>query len=215
MAEQPGRAAESSLTLQRALTLLQALADAPGESLSISELADAIGISRAAVYRLLDPLAHKDLIWRDGARVRLGLGLLLFAERVLPQLRSAAIPALRDLAERLGATAHLSVLQGGEVTAVATIEPSWTPYHVGYRVGTKHAPQLGAAGRALSLPANGPQWIVSTGELQAGACGVAAPLRGVPGLRASVGVVSLHELDADLIGPEVVKTAELIAAALR
>jgi len=40
-------------------------------------------------------------------------------------------------------------------------------------------------------------------------------VRGVPGLRASVGVVALEKLDADIVGPHVVRAAEEVAAALR
>ena len=57
---------EGSLTLERGLALLQAVADA-GEAATISELAIAIGASRAAVYRLLTPLAARGLVRRDGS----------------------------------------------------------------------------------------------------------------------------------------------------
>ncbi|WP_143342803.1 helix-turn-helix domain-containing protein, partial [Crossiella equi] len=149
----PGAARESSLTLERGLALLQAVADADTEAPSISDLATAIGASRAAIYRLLGPLQARGLVRREGSRVRLGLGVLQLAGRVLPQLRFAALPALRGLAEKLGATAHLTVVHGTEAQAVAVVEPSWTAYHVAYRVGTRHPVSRGAAGRAINLPA--------------------------------------------------------------
>ncbi|MQA07947.1 MAG: helix-turn-helix domain-containing protein [Pseudonocardiaceae bacterium] len=215
MTDKAAPGGESSLTLQRGLALLQAVADTETEAVSISELATAIGASRAAVYRLLAPLSERGLIWRDGTKVRLGLGLLVLASRVFPQLRAVAIPILRELAETVGATAHLSVADGDEVQPVAVVEPSWTSFHVGYRVGSKHSIGRGAAGKALLLPVDGPQWAESTGELEPGASGVAAPVRDLHGLRASVGVVSLEPLHADTVGPHIVRTAELIAAALR
>jgi DNA-binding IclR family transcriptional regulator len=205
---------ESSLTLERGLALIQAVADAESEAPTISELATAIGASRAAVYRLLVPLQARGLVRREGSRVRLGLGVLRLASNVLPQLRLAAQPALRTLAEEVGATAHLTVAEGGEAQAVAVVEPSWTSYHVAYRVGSRHALHRGAAGRAIALPAEGRKWIASSGELQTGAFGVAAPVRGVPGLRASVGVVALEKFDGDVVGPRVVRAAEEVAAAL-
>jgi DNA-binding IclR family transcriptional regulator len=206
---------ESSLTLERGLALLQAVADADTEAPSISDLAVAIGASRAAVYRLLVPLQARGLVRRDGSKVRLGLGVLTLAAKVLPQLRIAASPALRELAEKVGATAHLTVADGNEAQAVAVVEPSWTSYHVAYRVGSRHPLQRGAAGRALTLPPGGPAWADSLGELQPGAFGVAAPVRGVSGLRASVGVVSMEPLDQDKVGPLVVLAAAAVAAALR
>ncbi|CAL99490.1 DNA-binding IclR family transcriptional regulator [Saccharopolyspora erythraea NRRL 2338] len=208
-------AKESSLTLERGLNLLQAVADAESEAPTISDLAAAIGVSRAAVYRLLGPLQNRGLVRREGSKVRLGLGVLWLAGRVLPQLRVASLPALRGLAEQVGATVHLTVADGGEAQAVAVVEPSWTNYHVSYRVGTRHPVHRGAAGRAVDLPPGGPRWVSSTGELQSGAFGVAAPVRGVPGLRASVGIVALVPVSPEEIGPLVLETAEAVAAALK
>ncbi|WP_037315572.1 IclR family transcriptional regulator [Amycolatopsis orientalis] len=206
---------EGSLTLDRGLALLQAVADAGGEAATISELAVVIGASRAAVYRLLVPLSERGLVWRDGNKVRLGVGLLRLAGQVLPQLREAARPVLRELAEKVGATAHLSVAQGDQAQAVAVVEPSWTSFHVAYRVGTRHPLSAGAAGKAMTLRPGGDGWVTSTGELEAGASGVAAPVRGVPGLRASLGVVSLEPLDAAVVGPAVVAAAVRLAEVLK
>jgi DNA-binding IclR family transcriptional regulator len=211
----PARPAkESSLTLERGLALLQAVADSESEAPTVSDLAVAIGASRAAVYRLLVPLVERGLIRREGSRVRLGLGMLRLATRVLPQLRMLAGPVLRSLAEDVGATAHLTVAEGDEAQAVAVIEPTWTAYHVAYRVGSRHPLRRGAAGRALTLPVHGPAWVTSTGELQPGAYGVAAPVRGIPELRASIGVVALEQLDDSAVGPRIVQAAVELADAL-
>lgn len=212
---QAGGGRESSLTLERGLALLQAVADSESEAPTISDLATAIGASRAAVYRLLVPLQERGLVRRDGSKVRLGLGLLRLAASVTPQLRLAALPALRELAESVGATAHLTVADGEEAQAIAVIEPSWTTYHVAYRVGTRHPLSRGAAGKAIGLRSEDPGWLATTGELQSGASGIAAPVRGVPGLRASVGVVSFEPLDGAIVGPKVLTAATTVAAALR
>jgi DNA-binding IclR family transcriptional regulator len=206
---------EGSLTLDRGLALLQAVADAGEEAATISELAVSIGASRAAVYRLLVPLSERGLIWRDGTKVRLGVGVLRLAGQVLPQLREAARPVLRELAEKVGATAHLTVAQGDLAQAVAVVEPSWTSYHVAYRVGSRHALNAGAAGRAIGLRPGGDGWVSSTSEPEAGASGIAAPVRGVPALRASVGVVSLEPLAGAEVGPQVLAAAASLAEVLR
>lgn len=214
----PGRPAESSQALDRGLRLLALLAEAE-RGLSVSELAEGLGISRAAVYRLVTALETHAVVRRpaDG-RVRLGLGLLDLARRVLPELRSAARGPLRVLAERAGATAHLTVLDGEDALAVAVVEPSWTDFHVAYRVGTRHPVARGAAGRAILLgrgPAAGADVAITVGELQPGAHGVAAPVRDVPGLEASVGVVALADLDVAEVGPAVVEAAAAVARRLR
>jgi DNA-binding IclR family transcriptional regulator len=206
---------ESSLTLDRGLSLLQAVADSESEAPTISDLATTIGASRAAVYRLLVPLQERGLVRREGSKVRLGLGLLRLAAKVAPQLRHAALPALRELAETVGATAHLTVADGDEAQAVAVVEPSWTAYHVAYRVGTRHSLRRGAAGKAIGLRHEGPGWVGTTGELQSGAYGIAAPVRGIIGLRASVGVVTFEPLDGEVVGPQVIAAAAAVATALR
>ncbi|RJQ75000.1 IclR family transcriptional regulator [Pseudonocardiaceae bacterium YIM PH 21723] len=205
---------ESSLTLERGLALLEAVADADSDAPNISDLAVSIGASRAAVYRLLGPLQARGLIRRDGTRVRLGLGVLRLANKVLPQLRFAALPALRALAEQAGATAHLTVADGAEAQAVAVVEPSWTAYHVAYRVGSRHRVDQGAGGKAIDLGPDDAPWMTSSGELQPGAYGLAAPVRGIVGLRASVGIIALEAFDADDLGPYVVKAAAEVAIAL-
>ncbi|WP_007026347.1 helix-turn-helix domain-containing protein [Saccharomonospora iraqiensis] len=205
---------EGSLTLDRGLALLRAVADAEG-SATVSELAVAVGTSRAAVYRLLVPLAERGLVWRDGSRVRLGAGVLRLAERMLPQLRAVARPVLRGLAESVGATAHLSVVEGEHVHVVAVAEPSWTTFHVAYRVGSRHPVARGAVGEALAQRHRGDAWAAVAGDPQEGTFAVAAPVRGVPGVRAALGVVSLTDLDDAAVGARLAEAATTLADELR
>ncbi|KAA9166812.1 helix-turn-helix domain-containing protein [Amycolatopsis acidicola] len=207
--------AEGSLTLDRGLALLQAIADAGGEAATISELAAAIGASRAAVYRLLVPLSARGLVRRDANKVRLGVGVLRLAEQVVPQLREVARPVLRELAEESGATAHLAIAEGDQVESVVVVEPSWTDLHVAYRVGTRFPIGTGAAGKAITLRQGGRGWVTSAGEVRRGVSGIAAPVRTVPGLRACVGLVSLGPIKAETAGPQVVAAAAKLAELLK
>lgn len=207
-------AAESSQTLDRGVRLLFLLADAPAGR-TVTELAASLGVGRAVVYRLVTALAAHGLVRRVESRVTLGLGVLQLAGRVQPLLRDAAVPVLRRLADDVGATAHLTIVDGGEALAVAAVEPSWTDYHVAYRVGSRHPLERGAAGLAIlgGRVGTGPAYVGTTGELQPGARGVAAPVLGVPGLEASVGVVALEDLP-ETVGPRVVDAAAQLARAL-
>lgn len=209
-------AAESSQSLERGLRLLRLLADAAAP-MTVTALAEALQTHRPVVYRLITALARQGMVHRDAdGRWRLGLGVLHLAQRIQPQLRDAASGPLRRLAEDVGATAHLTISDGGEALAVAVIEPSWTDYHVAYRVGSRHPLDRGAAGLAiLALDApSQPGYVTTSGELQPGAHGIAAPVTGVSDLRASVGVITLGELDTDEVGVRVVQAAEEIRAAL-
>ena len=69
----------------------------------------------------------------------------------------------------------------------------------------------------MASPAKDPATLftVSEGELQAGAHGIAAPIRDVPGLEASVGVVSFAPLDVGQVAPRVIQAAAEISAALK
>ncbi|MBY8873135.1 helix-turn-helix domain-containing protein [Micromonospora sp. PLK6-60] len=209
------RPGETAQTLDRGLRLLHLVADAAG-GLTVTEAANRLGVGRAAVYRLVGALSAHGMLRRDaGGRLRLGAGVLHLARRAQPLLAEGALPALRRLAEQAGATAHLTVVEGGEGVALAVVEPSWTSFHVAYRTGARHPLERGAAGRAiLAGRAGRPGPVATSGELQAGAYGVAAPVLGVPGLEASVGVVALAPLDAEVVGGQVLAAATAIAEAL-
>jgi DNA-binding IclR family transcriptional regulator len=282
--------AETSQTLDRGLRVLKLLADTD-HGLTVTELAAKLGVNRTVVYRLLATLEQHSLVRRDlGGRARVGLGVLGLAHQVHPLLREAALPALRALAEDIGATAHLTLVDGTEALAVAVVEPTWTDYHVAYRTGFRHPLDRGAAGRAIlagrglqpspdggwercsddayaelaaavpavglvdgfgdgfadgfgdpfadghaadvaaagghggrvganraigALPLPAMRFVITSGELEAGASGAAAPLLGVPGVEGSVGVVMLADSVPERVGARVVEAAVEVADALR
>jgi DNA-binding IclR family transcriptional regulator len=212
VSDQP-RNRETSQTLDRGLQLLTVLAESESGR-TVTELANALGVARPVVYRLLATLEQHHLAHRgaDG-RARLGLGVLALAGRVQPLLRDAATPVLRRLADDVGATAHLTVVDGSEALAVAVVEPMWTQLHVAYRVGSRHPLDRGAAGRAVLAARAGQCTPVSSdGELQPDAHGVAVAWR-VGALEGSIGVVSLGPLP-DGVPDRVVAAAEQVVARL-
>jgi len=173
-------------------------------------------MARPVVYRLLATLERHSLAAGDGAgRFRLGLGLLNLTERVLPAVRAAAEPELRNLAEEVRATAHLTLADGNEGVAIVVVEPSSTAYHVAYRTGSRHPLERGAAGRAIlgGRTNRADRWYVTTGEWQAGATGLAVPI-GHDIADASVGVVTFGGLDERLVGPAVIRAAQAIRTVL-
>ncbi|HEX6500707.1 MAG TPA: helix-turn-helix domain-containing protein [Micromonosporaceae bacterium] len=213
-----GRAAgrpETAQTLDRGLRLLHLVADTPN-GVTMTEAAAHLGVGRAVVYRLAGTLIEHRLVRRDASgRLRLGPAVLHLARRAEPLVAEAALPELRRLAEDVGATAHLTVVEGGEAVALAVVEPTWTQFHVAYRTGSRHPLRLGAAGQAILAGRRGETgWVGTSGQLQEGAHGVAAPVLGVEGLEASVGVVALAALDGDTVGPRVEAAASAVARAL-
>lgn len=206
-----------SQTVDRALRLLDLLGPGPHSAgLTVSEMSRELGVGRPVVYRLIRSLEARQFVRRlaDG-RYALGYAVFRLSSAVADELARAAVPALRVLADEVGATAHLTLAQGAEAVAAAVVEPSWTAMHVTYRVGARHPLDRGAAGRAILASREGDQQpVASTGELQGGAHGLAIAVHGLEG-EASVGVVSLQPLDPAEVGPRLVAAAEQIAEAYR
>jgi DNA-binding IclR family transcriptional regulator len=223
-------AAETSQTLDRGVRVLEVLADCP-DGLTVTALATRLEVNRTVVYRLISTLEQHALVRRDvRGRLFVGLGVLHLASGVQPLLRDLAVPVLRSLAEAIGCTAHLTVADGDEALALAVVEPTWTDFHVAYRIGSRHPIDQGAAGKAILLgrdqrragtsqDAHGDRprssYAVTSGELQSGAHGLAAPVLGVEGLEASVGVVTLDgAIDAAVVAPRVLEAAAQVAERL-
>ncbi|MDO5740497.1 MAG: helix-turn-helix domain-containing protein [Ornithinimicrobium sp.] len=208
---------ETSQTLDRGLQVLLAIGS-PGQvrGLTVTELAVELGVARAVIYRLVATLESHDFVTRSSdGRVRLGVGVARLQLAVRPMLIEAARPVLRALADQVGATAHLTVAEGEHALALVVVEPSWTDFHISYRVGSRHPLTLGAAGRAILGARRGTEGpVVTTSELQQGAHGLAAPVTGVPGLEASVGVVSTTVFDADTVGLAVLEAARAVSQAV-
>lgn len=220
----------ASKTLERGLRLLKILA---GESdgLTVSELAEALSMHRAGVYRLLVPLEEHRLVTRtrDGRYV-LGVGLHELAGAVNRRLHTVAVPELAALSDELQLTAFLTIRDNSDAVAVTVVEPRQANMYVAYRVGFRHPVTQGASGIAIlaGSPAepNEPSEItearergyaLTKGQLQPGAIGVAAPIKMELENRmveASIGVVGMGTLDEDVVAPRVMDAAATVARAL-
>ncbi len=219
-------------TLDRGLSAL-ALLGARDEGLTIAELAEALGVHRAIAYRIAATLEAHALVHRaEGGRLVLGPGILALSARFEGNLRAIARPIVDALTRRTGATAFLSVAQGEDCVAVLTSVSQGPFLDVGYRTGSRHPLTRGAAGVAIlsgrpAAPgeaenvaeARARGYSLTRGELQPGAAGLAVPVHlggaGFPGLECSLGVVTLGEIDAAALAPEVRAAAAELAQAVR
>ncbi len=215
-------------TLDNGLRVLDAAALAGRPGLTVAELARDTGLDRTVAHRLVITLCRRHLLRRtEDGRYVVGFGVLDLAAAVRPDLQRAAAGVLLHLADEVGATAHLSVLDGDDVVSVATYEPRSTSIHVAYRVGTRHPADRGAAGMAVLIgrPARRGErreitagrrrgYATSRGEIQAGAWGLSAPVirSGVGRLAdASVGVIALRAMAEPDVAPHVLAAADRIA----
>jgi DNA-binding IclR family transcriptional regulator len=210
---------ETAQTLDRGLTVLSLIAKHT-EGLTVAELAEQLGAARAIVYRLLNTLEVHNLVVRTDTRYTLGFGLAELASRLRPRLQETVLPILRKLSQDSNSTSLLSIADGDQALVLLTAEPPNATMHLAIREGGRHPLDVGADGVAILagrppssadtkdvLLARKRGYAVSRGALQAGAIGVAAPIRVSEWSTASLGVV---ELGAKVSGPGV---TELVMAA--
>ena len=223
-----GAALRGGQTLDRGLRILKALAES-NRAMSLREIAGTVGIHRSAAYRLLRVLMDHDLVAREANHAhRLGPGIITLTKNLSFGDPSVVRPILIRLAETVGATSFLTVADHGEAVALVVVEPSRTAMHVAYRTGFRHPLTQSAAGIAIlagraAVPGEAPMialarrrgHALSKGELQSGAVGLAVPIRrAAESCMASVGVVTLGDLDERKVARRVVSAARAIAPIL-
>jgi DNA-binding IclR family transcriptional regulator len=115
-----GPAASAVQSVDRAITALEFLARR-GEA-GVSEVASAIGVHKSTASRLLGALQGRGLVEvaGDRGRYRLGYGILRLAGAMGGRLdvTSQGGEICEELAERLGETVNIAVLQGDSVVNV-------------------------------------------------------------------------------------------------
>ncbi|ACQ79133.1 transcriptional regulator, TrmB [Beutenbergia cavernae DSM 12333] len=223
-------ASSRSQTLSRGIRTLEVLADA-ARPLTIAEIATALGVHRSIAYRILRTLEDHGLVVRDsGGAVALGPRMAALARGVARGLQSAALPELTAVANELGMTAFVTVLDHDEVVTLVSVEPRHAAAAVARRPGTRHPLALGAPGIAIQALLDGtggaplrPEvadvhdrgYAHSQGEVIPGLSSVAVPLD-VPDQRASLAVVYVAGgEDVAAIGARLGSAARAIAAELR
>lgn len=149
-----------SQTLSRGIRILEALAEG-ARALTTDEIARAIDVHRSIAYRLIRTLEEHGLVTRDDAgRVALGVRLSALAAGVSPDVQSAALPELTAVANGLGMTAFLGVLDGSQCVTLTSVEPRKVIATMARRPGTQHPASVGATGKALLAMVPDAQWPV-------------------------------------------------------
>ncbi|GAA5107096.1 IclR family transcriptional regulator [Haloechinothrix salitolerans] len=101
-------------SVDRAIEILELLLR-EGEA-GISEIADELGVHKSTASRLVYTLQARDLVEQHGERGRftIGIGMLRFAGAVTGQIDLARLgtPLCESLAEKLGETVNIAVLDG-------------------------------------------------------------------------------------------------------
>src|SRR5690625_2072660 len=107
-----------SQTLARGLAALEILAEAESP-LSISELAEALGVHRSNAYRLLRTLEEYRFVLRDETgQIRLGPRLAALARGSVESIQTLTLPHLTKLANQLQLTSFVTLLDSDQVITV-------------------------------------------------------------------------------------------------
>jgi IclR family acetate operon transcriptional repressor len=127
-----GRATEqvgqTAATVERAADVLVLFTERDQPTLGVTEIAEALGLSKPAVHRILASLRTRGLIELDDETRRYSLGLtsmrlgLAYLDRI--DIRKVAAPELSSLSRRTQETATLSIRTGDHRVYVDQVTPA-------------------------------------------------------------------------------------------
>ncbi|WP_410646115.1 IclR family transcriptional regulator [Amycolatopsis sp. cmx-4-54] len=143
------KTASTSQTLSRGIRVLEVLADAQ-EPLSVDRIAERLGVHRSIAYRLIRTLEEHGLLTREPAgKYELGARLAALAAGIKHDLQAAALPELTAVANELGMTCFVAVMDRDECVTLVSVEPRHAVASVAQRPGSRHPFTAGAPGRAI------------------------------------------------------------------
>jgi DNA-binding IclR family transcriptional regulator len=141
----------TSTSVERAFELLDRIAAAGSDGLTLAQLAAGVPTAKSTTHRYVATLLELGVLRRDSAsRLHLGVRLVELAGALLEgdNLRSAAEPVLHELVARTGETVHLGVPVDGHVVYIAKVESPQSLRLVS-RIGARIPMHCSAMGKAL------------------------------------------------------------------
>lgn len=142
-------------SIARAMQMLELLAEpASGEGLGVTEIAEATGLSKSAAFAVLQTLLDGGYVADSGAgqqrRYHLGRALTRLGERARSQtpLREVARPVLRRLADELGLSVRIGVLQEEGIGVVDRVD-AHGGLRIDLRMGDRELLHTTAIGKAI------------------------------------------------------------------
>ncbi|WP_327089983.1 IclR family transcriptional regulator [Nonomuraea sp. NBC_01738] len=146
----PVQERNQSASLRRALVVLEHVRDHGG--LTLTQLADAVGLTKSTVLRLAAPLVETGLLERDGksGAYRLGHGSLRLGQAYLASLdlRAVAAGESRRLLEEFGETVHLVVHEPPHVVYIDKLENT-ANVRMASRIGSRAPLHSTGVGKAI------------------------------------------------------------------
>ncbi len=149
---EPPTARNQSASLRRALAILEHVRGHSGQDLSLTRLAEAVGMSKSTVLRLTVPLVEANLLARDrkSGVYRLGLGALRLGQSYLTRLdlRTIAAEEAHRLMSQAKETVHLVLYDPPHVVYIDKVENA-TNVRMASRIGSRASLHCTAVGKAI------------------------------------------------------------------
>lgn len=150
----PGSDRNQSASLRRALLVLEYVRDHAGQTpgLTLTQIADALDLSKSTVLRLATPLLDAQLLTRarESGHFRLGPGALALGQAYLAglDLRTVASDEAHRLMREWGGTVHLCVPDAPHVVYIDKVENE-TQVRMASRIGSRAPMYCTAVGKAM------------------------------------------------------------------
>ncbi|HEU5267381.1 MAG TPA: IclR family transcriptional regulator [Jatrophihabitans sp.] len=144
-----GRARGGVQSLDRAFTILEAMADADGV-IGLSQLAAAADLPLATIHRLVRTLVDLGYVRQEPSRqYSLGPRLMRLADSSTKRLGALANEYMTEVVNTLGESVNLAILDGEEIVYVAQVQPSANFMRMFTEVGRRVLPHATAVGKAI------------------------------------------------------------------
>lgn len=141
-------------SLGRAMDLIERVAESGTAGARLTDIARAVGLSKAAAYSILMTFKARGIVIDQGEgmtrRYRLGLSLLRLGELAVANtgLGDVAMPILRELTAEVGMTSRIAVMDDGFATVIGRIDAPGA-IRFGGALGRRELPHCTGVGKVL------------------------------------------------------------------
>jgi IclR family acetate operon transcriptional repressor len=142
-------------SVERAFQLLEALAAADADGVTLTDLAKVIGVSKSTAYAILQTMVGGGFVADTGAgmtrRYRLGMALARLGDLVVSQiaLRDVALPVLRELSRETRLAARAAVLDAPYAIVIARVDAPDSAVRFAVNLGKREHLHCSAVGKAM------------------------------------------------------------------
>jgi DNA-binding IclR family transcriptional regulator len=150
-------------SVDKALALIELLADAGPDGMALRDVVEASGLNKASAHRTLQALQHRGFAEQgEDQRYRLGSRPALLVERFQREenLPTLFRPVLLAICHEVQELVHLGILDGHDVLYLDKVEPDRT-LRVWSRVGRQVSVLTTALGRAMIAGEGAPDPLLS------------------------------------------------------